>query len=216
MKYKLIIFDLDGTVLDTLDDLMNSVNYALRKNSLPERSREEVRTFVGNGIRLLIERAVPGGTVIGITDKVFADFKEHYAVHSCDNTRPYEGINELLTVLNEKGIKTAVVSNKADFAVQTLSERYFAGLFAVSVGERENIARKPAPDSVNAVIEMLGGDKKSSVYVGDSEVDIETALNAGIPCISVDWGFRSRALLQEKGAATIVSSADELLHVLSD
>lgn len=216
MKYKLIIFDLDGTVLDTLDDLMNSVNYALRKNSLPERSREEVRTFVGNGIRLLIERAVPGGTVIGITDKVFADFKEHYAVHSCDNTRPYEGINELLTVLNEKGIKTAVVSNKADFAVQTLSERYFAGLFAVSVGERENIARKPAPDSVNAVIEMLGGDKKSSVYVGDSEVDIETALNAGIPCISVDWGFRSRALLQEKGAVTIVSSADELLHVLSD
>lgn len=216
MKYKLIIFDLDGTVLDTLDDLMNSVNYALRKNSLPERSREEVRTFVGNGIRLLIERAVPGGTGIGITDKVFADFKEHYAVHSCDNTRPYEGINELLTVLNEKGIKTAVVSNKADFAVQTLSERYFAGLFAVSVGERENIARKPAPDSVNAVIEMLGVDKKSSVYVGDSEVDIETALNAGIPCISVDWGFRSRALLQEKGAATIVSSADELLHVLSD
>ncbi len=216
MKYKLIIFDLDGTVLDTLDDLMNSVNYALRKNSLPERSREEVRTFVGNGIRLLIERAVPGGTVIGITDKVFADFKEHYAVHSCDNTRPYEGINELLTVLNEKGIKTAVVSNKADFAVQTLSERYFAGLFAVSVGERENIARKPAPDSVNAVIEMLGGDKKSSVYVGDSEVDIETALNAGIPCISVDWGFRSEAQLQEKGASTIVSSADELLHVLSD
>lgn len=195
---------------------MNSVNYALRKNSLPERSREEVRAFVGNGIRLLIERAVPGGTGIGITDKVFADFKEHYAVHSCDNTRPYEGINELLTVLNEKGIKTAVVSNKADFAVQTLSERYFAGLFAVSVGERENIARKPAPDSVNAVIEMLGVDKKSSVYVGDSEVDIETALNAGIPCISVDWGFRSRALLQEKGAATIVSSADELLHILSD
>lgn len=216
MKYKLIIFDLDGTVLDTLDDLMNSVNYALRKNSLPERSREEVRAFVGNGIRLLIERAVPGGTGIGTTDKVFADFKEHYAVHSCDNTRPYEGINELLTVLNEKGIKTAVVSNKADFAVQTLSERYFAGLFAVSVGERENIARKPAPDSVNAVIEMLGADKKSSVYVGDSEVDIETALNAGIPCISVDWGFRSRAQLQEKGAATIVSSADELLHVLSE
>lgn len=175
-----------------------------------------MRAFVGNGIRLLIERAVPGGTGIGITDKVFADFKEHYAVHSCDNTRPYEGINELLTVLNEKGIKTAVVSNKADFAVQTLSERYFAGLFAVSVGERENIARKPAPDSVNAVIEMLGVDKKSSVYVGDSEVDIETALNAGIPCISVDWGFRSRALLQEKGAATIVSSADELLHILSD
>lgn len=214
MKYKLVIFDLDGTILDTLDDLTDSVNFSLKNNSLPERSRAEVKAFVGNGIRLLIERAVPDNTDKSITDRVFSDFREHYKLHSCDKTKPYDGIIEMLYKIRENGYKTAVVSNKADFAVQTLVRKYFNGLFDFCIGEREGIAKKPAPDSVFEAMRFLCSDKTNTVYVGDSEVDITTAVNSGIDSIIVDWGFRDRNTLIHKGAKRIVSSPDEIHRFL--
>lgn len=210
MKYKLVIFDLDGTILDTLEDLYNSVNFALRRNSLPERTMEEVRAFVGNGIRLLIERAVPENTETEITDAVFADFRAHYAGHSFDNTKPYDGIIEMLTKLRCNGIKTAVVSNKADFAVQKLIRLFFNGLFDFVSGEREGISKKPAPDTVFEAIRFTGILSRDTVYIGDSEVDIMTAENANIDIITVDWGFRDRACLLENGATKIVSDINSL------
>lgn len=214
MKYKLVIFDLDGTILDTLEDLKISVNFALKNNALPERTLEEVRRFVGNGIRLLIERAVPENTDPAVTDKVFSDFKEHYAVHSMDNTKPYDGINSLLESIRKENVKTAVVSNKADFAVQKLIKLLFDGKFDFVLGERADINKKPAPDMVNAAIKHCGVLPEESVYVGDSEVDIETAKNSGIDCIIVDWGFREREFLIKNGAEKIVSSTQELFSVL--
>ncbi len=214
MKYKLVIFDLDGTILDTLDDLHNSVNFALKSNSLPERSKEEVRAFVGNGIRLLIERAVPDNTSDTLTDSVFFDFKEHYKIHSCDNTKPYEGIIGMLQKLRVAGLKTAVVSNKADFAVRNLVQQYFVGLFDFAVGECENVEKKPAPDSVINVIKHFDMNLSDVVYVGDSEVDIMTALNANIDSIIVDWGFRDKEFLLNNKAEFVVSSVNNLTDVL--
>lgn len=210
MKYKLVIFDLDGTILDTLEDLCFCVNFALRNNSLPERTIDEVRQFVGNGIRLLIERAVPENTDADITDKVFYDFREHYAVHSMDNTKPYDGIEALLDNIRKEGIKTAVVSNKADFAVQKLINIFFDGKFDFVLGERADISKKPAPDMVNEAIKCLNILPESCVYVGDSEVDIETAKNSGIDFIIVGWGFRDKEYLKECGAKEIAATVNEL------
>ncbi len=214
MKYKLIIFDLDGTILDTLDDLTDSVNFALKKNGLPVRSRDEIRSFVGNGIRLLIERSVPAGCSTDITDTVFSDFRNHYKTNSCNKTCPYDGITALLEKLRNIGISLAVVSNKADFAVKDIVLRYFDGLLDYSAGEKEGIPRKPAPDSVCSAISYFGADIKDVLYIGDSEVDIETSLNAGTDCVCVSWGFRDRELLCEKGAKLIFDSADELENYL--
>ncbi len=214
MKYSLVIFDLDGTILDTLDDLSDSVNFALKNNNLPLRTKKEVRSFVGNGIKLLIERAVPEETPECLTDKVFVDFRQYYALHSCDNTKPYEGIIEVLFNLRNNGIKTAVVSNKADFAVQELIDKYFHGLFDFVTGEREGISKKPAPDTVFEAVRKTSSELSSAVYVGDSEVDIETAKNAGINCVITDWGFRDREQLIFAGADTIVSDTQSLLAEL--
>lgn len=211
MKYKAVIFDLDGTILDTLEDLTDAVNYALRVNSYPEHSMDDVRRFVGNGIRLLIERAVPQGLAVEEIDKVFADFKAYYQVHCSDKTKPYDDIPEVLLTLKEAGVKTAVVSNKADSAVQVLCEQYFHEQFDFAVGEREGIRKKPAPDSVDEALRVLGVQTDDAVYVGDSDVDIETAHNAHMDSIIVDWGFRDRAFLKECGAKTIVSSPKALL-----
>lgn len=214
MKYKLIIFDLDGTILDTLDDLTASVNFALHINSLPSRTIEEIRSFVGNGIRLLIERSVPEDTSSQVLEKVFADFKAHYKLHSNDETKPYDGITELLKSIRNKGVKTAVVSNKADFAVQDLVKIHFDGLFDFAVGEREGIERKPAPDSVFEVINLSSISKEESVYIGDSEVDIFTADNASIDLIAVSWGFRDKDMLIKNGAVTIADNVNELSRLL--
>ena len=207
---KAVIFDMDGTILDTLDDLASSVNYALEANGLPKRTRDEVRRFVGNGAVKLIRRAVPEGTTDALFDKVFASYTAHYAVHCADATKPYDGIPELLRSLRKAGIKTAVVSNKPDEAVGILAKRYFPDLFDAAVGTREGIKTKPAPDSVFEIIKKIGAEKKDCVYVGDSEVDIETAQNAGIPCLSVSWGFKGSEVLAEHGAKKIVASAAEL------
>lgn len=214
MKKQLIIFDLDGTILNTLEDLADSVNFALVSNRLPTRTIEEIRRFVGNGIRKLIERAVPEVCQENIVDKVFADFREHYKEHCADKTRPYDGILKLLSELQEEGYHLAVVSNKADFAVQELCETYFQGKFEYVVGERKDIRRKPYPDSVLKVLDKLQVKKENAVYVGDSEVDIETAKNAGIDMICVEWGFRDKAYLIKQGAENFIASPEEIYSYL--
>ena len=207
--YKTVVFDLDGTLLDTLDDLWLSVNAALQKFGLPVRTRNEVRDFIGNGIVKLMQRA--SGLLEGeCFDGVLAEFKRHYGEHCEDNTKPYEGIMRLLQELRARGVQTAVVSNKADFAVQDLCKIWFDGLFDVAVGEREGLLRKPAPDSVFEVCRLLGVSVEESVYIGDSEVDYQTACNAKMDVISVEWGFRDAAFLKEIGAKKIVSTPGEL------
>lgn len=206
MKYELIIFDLDGTILDTLDDLACSLNYALEQNGYPQRTREEVRSFVGNGLKNLVSRATNGEEV----EKVLKDLKAHYQIHCSDRTKPYDGIPELLRGLKEKGYKTAVVSNKADEAVKVLCEQYFPGLFDLAIGERENVRKKPAPDSVNEVLRICNVRKEKALYIGDSEVDIETAKNAVLDSIIVTWGFRDKKMLAEHGAKVFADSVEEI------
>ncbi len=212
MKHSLAIFDLDGTILYTLVDLKNSMNFTLKKFGFPERTLDEVRRFVGNGIKNLIIRAAPKGTDEKTIDEMFEVFNEHYAVHCNDNTKSYDGIDELLKKLKEQKVKTAVVSNKADYAVQTLVKKYFDGLFDYAVGEKQGVRKKPCPDSVNEVLRVLDTPKESAVYIGDSEVDVATAKNAQMDCIAVDWGFRDRDVLINSGATLIVSDAAALYN----
>ena len=213
-KIKLAIFDMDGTILDTLEDLQDSLNYCLEKMGYPLRTYEEVRSFVGNGIRKLIERAVPNGTSVEKIDEIHGMFMPYYEEHCADKTRPYDGIVDLLTRLKEEGMTTAVVSNKAHAAVLDLCEQYFKGLFDIAVGEQEGMAKKPAPDSVHYVLQKLGFTKEEAVYIGDSEVDLATALNSVLTPYIVTWGFRDEEFLREKGAEIIVSSTHELLSLL--
>jgi len=214
MKYRLAIFDLDGTILNTLDDLADAVNYALVQNELPARTIEEIRHFVGNGIRLLIERAMSPISDKATVDKVHKDFTAYYKEHCADKTAPYEGILELIEQIRHAGMKTAVVSNKADYGVQTLMKDYFPGLFDMAVGERAGIAKKPSPDSVYEVLEKLGVDRSEAVYIGDSEVDLETAQNACLDVIMVGWGFRDKEFLYKCGAKTICDNTDEVSKLL--
>lgn len=210
--YKTVIFDLDGTLLDTLDDLTSAVNYALTAFGLPTRTKTEVRTFVGNGIAVLMQRAV-GIESYPKQAEILQTFKAYYGANCANKTQPYAGILPLLTQLQQAGVQTAVVSNKADFAVKMLAERYFSGLLLQAVGENEaeGVRKKPAPDSLFAVLRTLGADKQSTVYVGDSEVDIQTAQNAGVDCISVTWGFKDLPFLIENGATTLVSDPMQIL-----
>ena len=210
MKYKLIIFDLDGTILDTLDDLCDSVNFALKKHSLPERSLTEVRAFVGNGIRRLIDLSVPEKTEKEVTDSVFECFRNHYKDHSCDKTCPYDGITGLLEQIKDNGIQTAVVSNKADFAVKNLIDKYFNGLFPYAAGEKNGIPRKPSPEMVHNAINFFNISPEQALYVGDSEVDVITAKNSGIDSIIVTWGFRDKCELLEVGAENIAEDMSSL------
>ena len=215
MKKKLLIFDLDGTILDTLKDLAVSTNYALVFHGFPERSVDEVRRFVGNGIGKLIERAVPDGTPEEKRLEVLETFKKHYGEHCADNTRPYDGIIELIADLRKRGMQTAVVSNKADFAVQELCKQYFPGCFDFVVGEREGIRRKPCPDSVEEVLHILKKTAEESVYIVDSDGDVDTAANAGMDMIGVSWGFRGREFLEEHGASQIADKPEEIWKFLS-
>ena len=210
-KFKTFIFDLDGTLLNTLNDLAASTNHALLTNGMAERSIDEVRQFVGNGVRLLIERAVEPGTDKATIDRVFADFKTHYMHHSLDTTRPYDGIMDMLHELRHRGIRIAVVSNKLYAATRELCHHFFADTVEVAIGEKEGIRRKPSPDTVIEAMLELGVDKTDAVYVGDSDVDIATAKNCGIPCISVFWGFRDKDFLIEYAAQTFVNQPSELL-----
>lgn len=213
-QYKTVIFDLDGTLLDTLEDLRDSVNTALSAYQCRERSLDEIRTFVGNGIRNLLLQAVEGGDSHPDFERIFRLFREDYKKNCRNKTKPYDGIMDVLKKLKEDGIKLAVVSNKADFAVKELNEFYFKGLDMIAVGEKEGIRRKPAPDVIYQIIKELHAEKESVVYVGDSEVDIKTAKNAGIPCISVLWGFREKKFLKEQGGSIFAETPLELLDLL--
>ena len=214
MAYQAIIFDLDGTILDTLQDLANSLNHALRTHGYPERSLDEVRRFIGNGIKVLVRRGCPAGTSEEALEAALATFRTHYDAHCKDFTGPYDGIHELLDALLEKGIRTAVVSNKIEPAVIVLCDEHFPGKFEYMVGNRPDLAPKPSPDSVNEVIEKMGLARKDIVYIGDTEVDIETARNAGIDCIGVDWGFRDGEYLRELGVKYVVKRPDEVLKII--
>jgi len=217
MDRRTYIFDLDGTLLDTLQDLAASVNYALRQHGMPEHSIDDVRRFVGNGVRLLMERAVPLGAQNPQFESAFATFRQHYMQHSLDTTRPYEGIPEVLRELKRRGYQLAVVSNKMMAATQELVAHFFPEI-PVAIGEHESagIRKKPAPDTVFEALRQLGVEKETAVYVGDSDVDLQTARNSGIPCISVLWGFRDRAFLLEHGATTLIEHPQELLSSLSN
>lgn len=210
MKYKLAIFDMDGTILSTLDDLANGVDYALSENGLPARNKQETRAALGRGVRFLIEQSVPAGLSDAEISKVEEDFLKYYKVHSMDNTRPYDGIVELIKEVRASGVKTAVVSNKIDSAVKELCANFFEGAFDVAYGERPEIPKKPDPKPINAIIDEFGLSKDEVVYIGDSEVDLLTANNAGINHIIVTWGFRDRDFLVQNGAKTLVESMDEL------
>lgn len=214
MKYELAVFDMDGTILDTLEDLKNSLNFALKENGFPERTTDEVRRFVGNGVRKLIDRAAPENINKETKDKIFDTFNGHYKVHCTDNTRPYEGIKEVVKTLRGKGLKTAVVSNKEHYGVILLCEKYFPGLFDMAAGSTDAVRKKPAPDTVLSVMEKLGVPPEKTVYIGDSDVDIETAKNAGTDCISVSWGFRTEEFLKEHGATVITDEPGKLAGLI--
>lgn len=212
-QYHTYIFDLDGTLLDTLDDLASAVNYALRTYGMPEHSRDAIRRFVGNGVRMLMIRAVPDGEQNPKFEEVFETFRKYYMQHSLDTTRPYDGIPEMLAILRQRGCRLAVVSNKFDAATKELCKHFFPNTIEVAVGEHEaeGIRKKPAPDTVIEALSQLGVSSKNAVYVGDSDVDLETACNAALPCISVLWGFRDRDFLLAHGATTFITSPKELL-----
>ncbi len=214
MRYDTVIFDLDGTLLDTLEDLCDSTNFALSQFGYPERTLSEVRSFVGNGIGKLIERVLPNGTNNADYYAVLDEFKARYSSNCNNKTKAYSGIYDMLDALKTSGIKMAVVSNKVDSAVKALCERYFKGYFDVAIGEREGVRRKPAPDSVIAAMDMLGAEKANTVYIGDSEVDVETATNAGVKLIAVSWGFRDRELLEELGVFEIADSTERILELV--
>ncbi len=213
-KYKVAVFDMDGTILNTLDDMTVACNYTLDRMGMPQRTIDEVRMFVGNGIPKLVERIAPAGTDEETLKKMLDIFMPFYSAHSMDKTGPYAGIPELLKKLKDNGIKLACVSNKADAAMRKLCEVFFTGLFDDAEGERVGVNKKPAPDMVWAALDKMGARKEDAVYIGDSNVDYETAVNSGLDCISVTWGFRTRESLEKLGSKCIVDTPDEVFDVI--
>jgi phosphoglycolate phosphatase len=213
-KYKVAVFDMDGTILNTLDDMTVACNHTLSAMGMPLRTMDEIRMFVGNGIPKLVERIAPAGTDEATLKKMLEIFMEFYSAHSMDKTGPYAGVPELLKKLKDNGIKLACVSNKADAAMRKLCDEFFNGLFDDAEGERAGVNKKPAPDMVWAALEKIGAEKKDAVYIGDSNVDYETAVNSEIDCISVSWGFRSREFLENLGSKFIVDTPEEVFDVI--
>ena len=214
MKYKAVLFDMDGTVLDTLGDLAAAVNHTLREFSMPERSIAEVAAALSNGAAYLIAHTVPAWTPKELTDKVLAAYAPYYDAHCDILTGPYDGIVPLMEKLRDRGVKLAVISNKQDTAVKPLAEKYFPGLLEIAVGESAEVRRKPNPDAVLAALRHIGVEREDAIYVGDTEVDLQTARNAGMECASVDWGFRTREQLVEIGAEHIFDTVQELEEYL--
>ncbi len=212
--YRTAIFDLDGTLLDTLDDLMDAVNATLIRHGYPPRTREEIRRFLGNGVRSLVARSLPCGEQTPDFERILADFRAYYADHAEIKTAPYAGVRELLVRLRARGVRVAVVSNKFEAAVQALCHRYFGDLVEVAVGDAPDHARKPAPDGVFAALASLGEGIEDAVLIGDSETDVATARAAGIPCLSVLWGFRDPADLAAAGGDRFCETVAELEKIL--
>ena len=209
-----VIFDMDGTVLNTLTDLTTSVNYVLTKFNLPIRTAEEYRLYFGNGIKHALECAAPEGTPEQLIEEMLPVFREHYNEHCLDMTRPYDGIIGLMERLKRKGYKMAIVSNKIDSAVKELNDRFFSDYVSVAIGEKPGIRRKPAPDTVFEALKELGSRGDTAVYIGDSEVDHKTAINSKIPCITVLWGFRDREFLENNGATVFANKPEDVYELL--
>ena len=213
-KWDTIIWDMDGTTLNTLDDLTVSMNYTLEMFNLAPHTVDEYRRVFGNGVRYAFEHVVPEGIEAELIDKMLPVYKEHYDEHCLDRTGPYDGIVDIMRELNCRGYKQAIVSNKIDSAVQELHERFFAGVVDVAVGERDGVKRKPAPDMVYEALKELGSTATASVYIGDSEVDLMTAENAGLSSISVLWGFRDKGFLLEQGAVRFAESPTDIIELI--
>lgn len=213
MKYNTYIFDLDGTILDTLDDLSNAVNFAMRSKGYPERTVDEVRNFIGNGIRVLIKRAVPQDTGDEDYEQALELFTKYYLEHIADYTKPYDGIVDVINSLRKSGCKVAVVSNKAHFAAQAVVKDFFGDIFDTVVGKKDEFPSKPEPDSLLYTIKSLGADKEKCIYIGDSDVDVLTAHNAGLPCIGVTWGNRDEDVLVKSGAEYIARTPSDILKI---
>ena len=209
-----VLFDLDGTLLNTLEDLTDSTNYALTEFGLPMRKLEEVRNFVGNGVEVLIKKAVGGELEKKEEEKCLAVFKQHYKANMNNKTKPYDGILELIQALLIKEYRIAIVSNKFDLAVKELNDVYFEGMFSVAIGAAEAIAKKPAPDAVFEALKQLGTSKKNAIYVGDSDVDVMTAANSGLPFVGVTWGFQDESILRAVGAEYIIYEPKQLFEIL--
>lgn len=214
MHYTSVLFDLDGTLLDTLGDLTAAMNRTLTRHGLPERTRQQMRAALGNGARRLMELSVPAGTDGALFETLLAEYNADYAAHCRIETAPYPGVDALLRQLHAQGRKLAIVSNKPDEAVRALRAEFFADTVPIAVGEKQGIRRKPAPDTLLTAMAQLGAERTSTVYVGDSEVDIATACAAGLPCISVLWGFRDRGLLEQAGAQQFAADTGELAKLL--
>ena len=214
MRYDTVIFDLDGTLLDTLQDLAAAVNYALNQQGYPPRTAQEVCRFVGNGVEKLMRRAVPAGLPEERIMAALAVFKDYYAQHNNDATAPYPGIEALLDHLKARGVRMAIVSNKNDPNVKALARLYFPTTISMAVGEGGGVRAKPCPDTVLHVMNTWGCDPSRVLYVGDSDVDIQTARNAGVDCASVCWGFRPEPELRAAGATLLVHTAQELEAVV--
>ena len=213
-NFPVIVFDLDGTLLNTLQDLHAAVNFSLAQHGLPPRSLTEVRSYLGNGVGALLRQSVPAGTPHEVIEQVLATFRPYYLAHSMDTTRPYDGMLEAIQALKAAGKRMAIVSNKPDEAVQELHRRFFASAGVdIAVGESPDVKRKPDPAAVFAAIARLGAEPAEAVYVGDSEVDLETARRAGLPCVAVAWGFRDVPQLLEAGAGTIIHKPAELVEL---
>jgi len=215
-KYDTVIFDMDGTLLNTLDDIADSVNYVLKKYGYALRTSDEIRSFVGNGAATLIEMALPDGLYNPLYENCVDEYRQHYSKNMDNKTSPYEGIVELLKELSERNYKIAIVSNKNDADIKNLSKKYFNNYISAAIGESKNTARKPAPEMVYNVLKELKSNSDTAIYVGDSDVDIKTAKNANIPCISVSWGFRDTLFLEEHGAFCIIDEPNELFEVLGE
>lgn len=217
-RYTTVIFDCDGTILNTLDDLMDSMNYILKKHNYPTRTLSEIRSFVGNGLGKLVERSVLTGTDLKVSqeelDTMLTELKEYYAEHNNDKTAPYEGLYKLLAELKKEGYKMAVVSNKVQEGVTALNDQYFKEYFNVAIGETPDRKRKPEPDMVNAALKDLNSTPEEAVYVGDSEVDLQTAKNSGLIPIAVTWGFRDEELLRELGAKHVAHKPRDISIIL--
>lgn len=214
MSYETILFDFDGTLLYTVEDLANAVNYAIAKRGYPTHSIEAIQRMVGNGVNQLVARALPMGFDAPDYETIMADFRSHYQHHCFDTTRPYDGVLEMLRAFKAQGRNMAIVTNKYQAAAEELRLKFFAGSVPLIVGDLEGRARKPAPDSVLLALEALGSDGSDAVYVGDTEVDMRTAQNAGLSFTAVSWGYRSRAELEALGISAIADSPAELLNML--
>ncbi len=209
MRYEAVVFDMDGTLLNTLEDIADSANHILRKYAFPEKSLSEVRNAVGNGARFLLQSLLAKGERTPDFETMLKDYQAYYLGHCEEKTRPYDGVRELLKGLADALVKTAIVSNKGDQAVKDLNRKYFAGMIPIAVGEREGIRRKPKPDLLLEALNRMGCPKERALYVGDSEVDFETAKNAGMDCMLVSWGFRNREQLKALGAQYLIDSPQE-------